>query len=239
MSNTYTNNPQGGNTLAADQPRITANFAYLIQTLGKNQPNKAGGTGIGDHSIQYNHTDATAFEGRHLQVSLFNRTGSPAVVSGINDSTNVSLYADDGELYMSSLSNDGPYQLTTVNTSAPSSDYTYFATNTNYGSASGMQFNGGWTFLPGGLILQYGYVTSLLGYGSSPFNIPFPITFLNDVFTVTVSTTRSPFSNNVDTVYVQNFGAGFGHLDYFRVGNTSSSAPATGLNELQWMAIGN
>jgi hypothetical protein len=154
----YTGNiPQPGDIPSESQPLILQNFTYLVNTLGK------------DHDIASGDVDSLPFEGRHLQVSLFGQV-APITRNTVGDSTNAVISAVSGDLYLSSV--NGPnvsWQLTTTKTGGtPGNDNAFFGDlSTNNGGLNGF------TFLPGGLIMNYG------------------------AFTVTANTTTAvlPFSN--------------------------------------------
>lgn len=175
MANTYTDTPIASHTLAADQPVIEGNFLYLANTLGTSNAKN------GDHQISLTGVDSTAFEGRHRQVCLNNRHAGVPTVAGIGDGTNAMIYADNGNLVFGSATGAGAFQLTTYNAGAN------FGANVNYqASASGIaKVTGGWTFLPGGLLMQYGAATTLSPGGTVKviYAIPFPVSFISIVVT--------------------------------------------------------
>ena len=101
------------------------------------------------------------------------------------------LAADEGTLYtklnssVSSLwytpdNSTNEYQLTRT----ISASYTLFGTNTTY--VAGLQ--GGWTFLPGGLLLQYGFMASPVN--NSVIQFPVPFTTLTGPFSITLGAVR-------------------------------------------------
>ena len=89
-----------------------------------------------DHQINFGSSDTgTSFEGRHKQLSLNNRNGG---VPTITDGADSIVYGINGNLAWTSASSAGPVQLTNVKTNA--------VTNATSGC----------TFLPGGILLQWG-----------------------------------------------------------------------------------
>ena len=207
MANTYTDTPIASHTLAADQPVIEGNFLYLANTLGTSNAKN------GDHQIALTGVDTTQFEGRHRQVCLNNRHGAAPTVAGIGDGTNVLLYGDNGNLFFGSATGAGAFQLTTYNAGAN------FGANPN-----------GWTFLPGGLIMQYG--TIAVNPSGTPTTIPFPITFPTSVLSITMSfINNGGDSPSANSVYVK---AGTVLTNQFNVTNSSSGT----LISIYWMAIG-
>lgn len=95
---TITDNPTANQILKNSQPLIRDNIQYVVGALGK------------DHQIVFGHTDATLFEGRHLQVSLKNQNGTVYTISDGDDQV---LYSDNGVLKSySSLAGNPTFQIT-------------------------------------------------------------------------------------------------------------------------------
>src|ERR1700687_649090 len=140
MANQYLDIPQAGDILSTSQGQLEHNFLYLANTLGTSSKS-------GDHQIAIGNADNATFEGRHLQVCLKNRNALPPTASGIGDGTDSLIYSNNGNLFLGSVAGAGAFQLTTYNSNTP-----LFGTNTNYDNTASGTFNGGWTFLPGGLI---------------------------------------------------------------------------------------
>lgn len=209
MTYTLTDAPIANHTLATDQPLIENNNLYFTNSLTK------------DHQIVLGHTNATTFEGRHIQVCFNNRHGSAPTVAGIGDGTNAILYADNGNIFFGSVG-AGAFQLTTFN-----------ATTANFGgtAAIGGSTNAGWTFLPGGLIFQYG--TATVSANGTATALTFPINFPTACLNITVGCItaegNSPGSNN------QFVKSGSVSAAGFSVVNSSSSSARS----IYWQAIGN
>ena len=111
------------------------------------------------------------------------------------------------------------YQLTTSITS----DFATFGNSTAYDGAN----NGGWTFLPGGLIMQYGNITAV--GGASP--IPFPIEFV-----------AAPYTVNFNVLFTGSPSAAMA-IRFTAVSNTEFSLNLTGCPKISattiyWTAIG-
>lgn len=219
MPNTLTDNPQASHILANDQPVMRANNLYYVNTLGK------------DHQIALNDSDGTTFEGRHIQVSLNNR--SNANLPWVSDGTDSLLWSNAGNIYFkSSLGTGLAFQMTTFN--ANNSSLFGLLVN-NYtpqsgGGAVGTNFSAGWTFLPGGMIMQYGIVFSL----SNPITVKFPINFPsgNAPFNIQltyINSTTSGTAMSVDTSTPAN-----SQKFVARVTNASTSSFG-----MYWVAIGN
>lgn len=164
--NTYQDKPLAGDVLSVSQGDIEHNFLYLANTLGSAQPNKAGGTGPGDHQISIGGLDNVQFEGRHLSVSFKDQGGALAYPQ---DGTDAYMWSNGGNIFWGNATS-GPFQLTTGNTGA------------NFGGDATISPGGifttiihaGWTSLPGGLILQYGQIASFIFNTVIQFPIPFP-----------------------------------------------------------------
>ncbi len=84
----------------------------------------------------------------------------------------------------------------------------------------------GYTFLPGGLLIQWG--TSAVNAAPASTNIVFPIAFPANCWNVSITPVRN--STNVDVVYL----SGKNTIN-FTCRNTSSS----GITSINWIAIGN
>lgn len=104
--------------------------------------------------------------------------------------------------------------------------FTSFAVDTAYGAPpAGFTQTGGYTLLPGGLILQYGFYGKTGALGASG-TIQYPITF-NNFFSVTLSLRRASSGNQTITV---------SSISTSSFNFLSSSSSSDGVN---WMAIGN
>lgn len=110
------------------------------------------------------------------------------------------------------------YQMTRTQ----NANFATFSTNTAY-SMSDVNLNGGWTFLPGGMLLQYGLKASPTNSGT----IIFPVPFTTPAYSITL-TPQFAFPN-LGNFNVQLSGLSATSFNY------SGTAPTTGL---YWMAIG-
>ncbi len=202
MPNTFTDNPQASHTLANDQPNIQNNFRYIQGALGK------------DHQIVFNDSDTgTTFEGRHISVSLKDNGASPAFPG---DGTDSFVWSHNGNLFYRTTTS-GPFQFTTT------------ATGSNFGGAAtvGNSVLSGWTFLPGGLIMNYGKVDSPSGSSTAvTFSQNFPTAILN------VMLTPSRNNSNDKVVAVSSGSPG---VNGFTISYSSSDRPTS----IYWVAIGN
>lgn len=142
MSTYNPNIPQPNNLLSNSQADILNNFNSADSTFDLNH---------------YKFSDVTTNKGKHKYVTLPVLGALPATVAG------------DGVLYTKSTggvaalfyspdASGKEYQITRTNTT----DHAKFGTQTNY---SGNIF-GGWTFLPGGLKANYGFLNVAASSGT-------------------------------------------------------------------------
>lgn len=114
--------------------------------------------------------------GYHQQVRMPAET-IPSVVAGFGGAyckTATSTGAStETNLFFTPDASGNEYQLTRTITS----NFALFGANTNNYNGVGTQFTGGWTFLPGGLIMQYGQLYINAGLAASSGTIVFPIAF--------------------------------------------------------------
>jgi len=162
----YTDTPLANQDLNVSQPLIRQNFVETDDTFGINH---------------YKFSNLTVNKGKHKFVSmpvLANYAAiSPAPVAG--DATIYSKTAGAAsQIFAVADATADEYQMTRF---IPAS-FALFSTNTNYPLAQAFE-KGGWTFLPGGLILQYGSV--LPGQSTSQTGTTkFPISFTSAPFIV-------------------------------------------------------
>jgi len=86
----------------------------------------------------------------------------------------------------------------------------------------------GYTYLPGGILVQWGAIVSVAASGTTNFNIPFPNNFFNIQLTAMVSST----SNHANGMYIQ----GVPTTAQFTWNQADRAAAQTGF---LWYAIGN
>jgi len=154
---TYLSIPNPGDILGSQsQPQLKANFDYLASTLGK------------DHQISIGDLSTTSFEGRHIQVSFNNRATNNVPMPG--DGTNALLWSNAGNLYIRQNSSFLGAQFTGP-VPANATGFARFGTDTLIVANQ----DGGWCFLSGGLIFQYGFFTVTATSGTTDFPIPFTI----------------------------------------------------------------
>lgn len=159
-----------------------------------------------DHQLSYNtNASTTAAEGLHRKVSLIvSGSANPAIPAGANGL----LYHYANNLYWKASTSATGVQMTNVASGTPSN-----ATN-------------GWTFLPGGLVLQWGQGTNT----SNPYPVNFPLTFSAIPYSVTITinypSVRQTFVNSSSITAAS-----------FNVYCAISTGTILNQN-FQWMAIG-
>jgi hypothetical protein len=205
------NIPQPTDNLSVSQGNMLGNFQQL-QT-----------------SFSVNHVPLTTAinNGKHifLQIpSLGNNPTLPPLLA-IGDGTlytnNISASDEKTELFYTPDAGELAYQMTRTSTTS----YPSFANNTNYETASDGTQLGGWTFLPGGLLLNYGFEV-LSGSGS----IPFPRAFNNPPYSIQLTLIANHSTNSVNTVFI----ISPVNASSFNWGYTGT----TSYTSFYWMAIG-
>jgi hypothetical protein len=208
---TYTDpNPaSGAQFMSVSQPLITGNFTYLHQNIGKDH-NFSGTSNVSVSNPDGYHTNI------HQQA-----VSKPTNITGVNQ-----LYVKtlpNGDTGLFSQSGSGvETQLTISNPGAN------FAGNVVYLPG----FTGGWTSLPGGLILQYGLATiNLTGTMSGATTVPFPITFTSASAVFSIVVTGIQPNNNTNSLQIK---TGSVTATNFIIENNSSA----GQTQMYWTAIG-
>ena len=128
------------------------------------------------------------------------------------------------------------YQLTRPVTAS----FTRFGTNLAYGSPpAGSSFVGGWTFLPGGLLMQYGiYSGTVSGNPGIPSSIPpilFPVKFDNPPINIQITQVADSAGTNNSSVIVS-LKSGTISTTTFSVNVTN--VPTNAYVGFSWVAIG-
>lgn len=190
-----------GDDLANSRDPIRTNFSVIQSRFDENHVNIDGGAGGGKHSF--------------LQMPEQGSAPTTAAAEG-------ALYtqsAAGSNLFIRNNTDGSSYQLTTM----------IDASSANFGTAvftTGNTDAAGWTFLPGGMILQYGTTDGLTTTGNTV--ITFPVAFPNACLSVTATMRR-------DTTGSVALGVNSAGTTTFRILNTSSTAGRLAY----WMAIGN
>ncbi len=197
------NIPRPTDLLSNSQGDLLANNGALNSTFSRNHIPLNVATNNGKHSF--------------VELVFSNPVGSPPAppLSSGGGTVYTKSVSSKAQLFFSPGSSGNQYQLTATD----QANFSTFADNTT-----------GWTFLPGGLILQYGK-DSISTIGSAT-TITFPYTFPSNVFSITFACINtqgnSPTANNI---YVKD---GSVTTSQFKAINSSSG----GTTEIYWMAIG-
>ena len=208
----YSNTPNTGDTLGSTKVPVNTNFS-LIQ-LAMSQDHNGMGTGTG-------------IAGTHNVIHLVEQS-----VEGQTTATQTAIYtkqATTGDIFLRSPNHVdalplGEYQLTTFS----DANIPTFGKDSAYGAPpAGFTQQGGWTFLPGGLIFQYGFYGKALTTGLNA-NVQFPRSFAN-VFNISLTLSKSL----ADTFIVVN-SVTFPNLTTFDVILSKNNADG-----FFWSAIGN
>ncbi len=190
---TYNNAiPKATDFPSNSQSQLLANFAYLV-------PGTPNSTGLSkDHNMLLTNS---AGDGMHLQTTFATNQTTPGFTSGVSV-----LYANTANTASQLFYNNGAgnVQLTAIKASVPT-----LATS-------------GCTFLPGGLLLQWG-TTGLLANGAVTM---FPVPFSVAPYNVQISATGSAASGSI---YVSGQVAASWTFGVF---------PTSGNSQVQWTAIG-
>ncbi len=170
---TYTKNiPASNHNPSVDQPSMQTNTNSIANLIGE------------DH-----YTFGVDNGGFHKQIRLPDLAAIGNLAPRIANSgtlwtqkaNSVGISKESNLFYVPDLTSDD-YQLTRTVTSAK----TLFGLLTENYNAVGAGFFGGWTFLPGGLLFQYGYTTNVTNSATTTIKFPvkFTTTFMNVQCTV-------------------------------------------------------
>ena len=173
---TYTPRPNpSGDTLVASRDQIRTNFSLIQTNFDINHENFGVGANAGKHK----------FMQMPVQSSLpATATGDGELHTEADSSTRSQLFYSRDNTAATKV------QLTTGDTSAAT-----FSTNTNY-QVGPPSINGGWSFLPGGLILQYGKVAIV----DTTTVITYPLAFSAAAYSIIV--TNSKTTSNTSAIVV-------------------------------------
>lgn len=194
-----------GDTLRDSRDPIRGNFVILQDRFNENHVNLGGTSGGGKHQF--------------LQMPENLQNDIPATAS--NEAgfyAKVGTSPAEANLFFRGESSGFEYQMT-KSIAASTGDFA----NTNF--TTGNTNLAGWTFLPGGMLMQYGTTDSLAIKANT--TITFPVAFTTGCFSVTASMIRATTGDvalSVNTVGTTTF----------RILNTSSTSG----RKAYWMAIG-
>lgn len=208
MTTYQPNIPTGLVNLDVDYRNIQQNFSQLDTSFGINH---------------FTYSNATANNGKHTFVQMVKSTVIPAGLSANEGTLYTKTPSSVTNLYYSPDNSSKEYQMTATDTA----NFNVFGTNTVYPSSpANPNQKGGWTFLPGGLILQYGTLSSPGSSGT----IKFPKAFATGVYSINISFSRTGGSTTQQT-RIDSFSSA--NLTGFDYSSTSSNN-----DPILWMAIG-
>jgi hypothetical protein len=183
--------------------------------------------------------------GYHQQVRMANRTdyplspNPPTVITGFggiycDNTVSTGTTKETGFWY--TPDNGGGktpkelYQMTRTITAS----YPLFAKNINNYNSQGTTFTGGWTFLPGGILYQYGKYTPTDGFNGTQ-TIPFPVKFNSVPFNIQITLiANSGGTNNSNVVITPKDGT----ISTTGFKFNATSVPTTAYIAIYWTAIG-
>lgn len=196
--------PAANDDPSVSQGQIQTNFSTLNSAINLNHVDL--GTGVNQ-------------AGKHKFVEMPNQAAVPATLATEGTIYTKAVSGVSQEFYTPDATAN-EYQMTRTITTK----FTLLGTNTNYQVGPPSLF-GGWSFLPGGMLFQYGFL-------ANPVNgnvITFPVQFTNVPYSVTVSAVRSNTQDK--TISISNGTVG---TSSFALILSSSSTP----DGVYWMAIG-
>jgi hypothetical protein len=174
---TFTLVPNSGQSLGQTRDAIRTNFSVLQTT------------------IDQNHVDLNlANKGKHYVIQMPVTASIPVapLPPGGLVANEANIYAKTSsaasQIFFSPDASGNEYQITRAITAS----FALFAANAAYGAPpAGTLISGGWTFLPGGLLFQYGKFTGL-GASNTPANgtIPFPVAFTGVPFLIEMTVVK-------------------------------------------------
>lgn len=174
--------PNPTDFLSDSQGQIKTNFTAIN-----------AGLAINHYPLSPNTTDT----GKHKYVQL---PENAAIATLVNE--NLLFTQPVGgvtQLFVKGETNGSEYQLTSI-ASGIDPNFSTFGTNGVYTTVGPISFSGGWTFLPGGLLLQYGTVTN--ANGNAQTAVPFPKSFKSTTVPFSIVTTMIRTGAGADVIYV-------------------------------------
>jgi len=209
--------PASGQSLGETQPIIQQNFSDINTAFGKNHIPLT-----------------TSNDGKHKFLQLpesgtgWDNNSSPPATAANEGGLYVAAVGGVSQLHFRGENTGSSYQLTT-STAGADGNITTFGTDTNY-QVGPPSLNGGWTFLPGGLIMQWG--NSNTAASTDVFTYTFPRTFPNNVWNIQVTGYRAPSSpGNVTDAWVSTSNLTTSGFQVYNNGSHSF--------QFYWLAIGN
>jgi len=152
-----------------------------------------------DTTYKVNHvalTDNSTSNGAHTYVEMRNQGGLPPALKAQEGTIYTKIVNAVSEMFYTPDNSTNEYQLTRT----ISAQIAKFATGLAYGTPPAtFTQTGGWVFLPGGLLMQYGFYGKVgaLGTGGT---IQFPIPFTNPPFSVVATLKRTSSGNQAYSI---------------------------------------
>ena len=194
--------PENGQSLGASKVPIRDNFTAIVADLGINHV----AINLGD-------------QGKHKFLQMPEQASAPTTAANEGGLyTKVGTSPAQTSLFYRGESSDFEYRLTRPIAASTG----VFGNNTAYAA----NHTGGWTFLPGGLLLQYGARTTPGTSGT----ITFPVAFTTAYYSITIGISRNA-SNSTQSVFVDNSVA-------VSTSNFAYTSTSSGSDPIYWMAIG-
>lgn len=197
----YPNVPNGPDDPADDQPQMQINTASISGIFGE------------DH-ITFN----TPNGGLHNKSRYFRQLAIPSGLFADVGTNYTKTVSGATELFYTPDASGNEYQMTATNTT----NFSKFGNNT---VITGTQ-EGGWSFLPGGLLIQYGIAEVSTSSGGTVVTFPRPFSVIP--YSIVLQMERN--LSNVDVVYLV---PGSASTTQFTMRQTSSA-----VRDINWIAIG-
>lgn len=206
--------PAAGDDPSVSQGQIQTNFSTLAIDFAVNHIGY--GTGAG--------------EGKHKFVEFPAQSVKPVGLSTGEGTLYSKVAGGATQLFYVTGTSTDEYRLTNL----AAGNFARFGTNTNY-QVGPPSLYGGWTFLPGGLIMQYGSYGLFDSFSSlsSSGTITFPIPFTSTPFNVDTTLIRQ--SGSTSAIATQTVVSGSIGTTSFKWALDSSSTKFVGI---LWTAIG-
>lgn len=177
--------PQSNHNPSSDQPKMKENTNSIKNLIGE------------DH-----YTFGVANGGFHKVIRMPKLNTIADVPARISNSGTLWTHVDtsvgastETNLHYIPGTEANDYQLTRC----ISSGAALFGTTTQNYNGAGAAYFGGWTFLPGGLLMQYGFVNT----SGNPNPVPFPVVFSSIPFSIQVTTIADSSGNFAQNISVK------------------------------------
>lgn len=207
MSTYQPNIPTGLVNLDVDYQNLQNNFSQLDTSFGVNH-------------IKFS---VTPNNGKHTFVEMPVSASIPTPLTG-SEGTLYTKTVTATELFYTPDNSTNEYQMTRT----ISASFGTFSTFTNYAPPLPTQ-NGGWTFLPGGMLFQYG--TKTIAANATITTIVFPVAFTNTNTVITLTREKTDTSTTAQEIRIV---TGSITASQFQVIQSSGSST----NIVHWHAIG-